>query len=279
MKNPARLKRQALAVSSWLLKTAIGIVFISPLIIGLLFSFQSDQALSTAPLQLIPDHPTLENYIAVFQQLPMLSYLKNSLIVCGICIFSQITLAIFAAYAFVFFEFPLKKQLFSLILMTSMIPSEIVIITNYTTVQSLGFTDSYAGLVLPSLISGSAVFLMRQYFLTIPTDIRDAATIDGCGHMRFLFQIVLPLSVPTISALSVYLFVQIYNQFFWPLLVTNSDQWRTVQTGITYLVSGDIVSYGQILAGAMIAIIPTVLMFLFAQDHLIRGMSSDGIKG
>ena len=163
--------------------------------------------------------------------------------------------------------------------MTSMIPSEIVIITNYTTVQSLGFTDSYAGLVLPSLISGSAVFLMRQYFLTIPTDIRDAATIDGCGHMRFLFQIVLPLSVPTISALSVYLFVQIYNQFFWPLLVTNSDQWRTVQTGITYLVSGDIVSYGQILAGAMIAIIPTVLMFLFAQDHLIRGMSSDGIKG
>lgn len=260
-------------------KMAIGILFITPLIIGVCFSLQKEKQLGIYPLRLLTLHPTLENYLAVFQKVPLLSYLKNSAIVCFVAIFFQIVLSCLAAYAFVFFEFAGKKLLFRLVLMTTMIPGEVVVITNYTTIQNLKLINTYAGLVLPSLISGTAIFLMRQYFMTLPKDYREAATLDGCGNMRFLWHIVLPLSLPTISSLTIYLFVQIYNQFFWPLLVTNTDKMRTVQIGISLLVTGDVVNYGQILAGAVVAIIPSTLIYIFGQDYIIKGMTAGGIKG
>lgn len=279
MINTARLKKRAGRISSWVIKAIIGLIFISPLIVGVLFSVQSDDVLGMYPLKLITDNPTLANYITVFQKVPLLTYLKNSFIMCAMAITSQIILSTLAAYGFVFFEFPGKKLLFTLILSTMMIPGEVVVITNFITIQNMGLTNSYLGLVLPSMISGTAVFLMRQYFMTIPRDYKEAATIDGCSDMRFLFQVALPLSIPTVASLAVYLFVQIYNQFFWPLLVTDTAQWRTVQIGISFLVTGDIVSYGRILAGATIAIIPSVVVYIFGQDYIIKGMTAGGIKG
>lgn len=279
MMNTARLKRKAGETTTWIVKALIGIAFISPLIIGVLFSIQSDDELGMYPLVLITQNPTLENYIAVFQKVPLVSYLKNSFIMCSICIVAQVVISTLAAYGFVFFKFPGKNFLFTLILTTMMIPGEVVVITNYITIQQLGLVNSYLGLVLPSLISGTAIFLMRQYFLTLPRDFKEAATIDGCGDMRFLFQVAIPLSIPTISSLAVYLFVQIYNQFFWPLLVTNTAEWRTVQIGISFLVTGDIISYGRILAGATVAIIPSVLIYIFGQDYIIKGMTAGGVKG
>ena len=279
MMNTARLKRKAGETTTWIVKALIGIAFISPLIIGVLFSIQSDDELGMYPLVLITQNPTLENYIAVFQKVPLVSYLKNSFIMCSICIVAQVVISTLAAYGFVFFKFPGKNFLFTLILTTMMIPGEVVVITNYITIQQLGLVNSYLGLVLPSLISGTAIFLMRQYFLTLPRDFKEAATIDGCGDMRFLFQVAVPLSIPTISSLAVYLFVQIYNQFFWPLLVTNTAEWRTVQIGISFLVTGDIISYGRILAGATVAIIPSVLIYIFGQDYIIKGMTAGGVKG
>lgn len=277
--NTARLKKQAGRISSWMIKAIIGLIFISPLIVGVLFSIQSDDVLGMYPLKLITDNPTLVNYITVFQKVPLLTYLKNSFIMCALAITSQIILSTLAAYGFVFFTFPGKNLLFTLILSTMMIPGEVVVITNFITIQHMGLTNSYLGLVLPSMISGTAVFLMRQYFMTIPRDYKEAATIDGCSDMRFLFQVALPLSIPTVASLAVYLFVQIYNQFFWPLLVTDTAQWRTVQIGISFLVTGDIVSYGRILAGATVAIIPSVVVYIFGQDYIIKGMTAGGIKG
>lgn len=262
-----------------LLKTALGLVFISPLIIGVLFSFQSEQELGTYPLHLLSRAPTLQNYMEVIQSVPLFSYLKNSAVVCLISIAAQILIACLAAYAFIFFEFPMKKLLFSLVLATTMIPGEVVVITNYTTIQSLRLTNTYAGLVVTSLISGTSIFLMRQFFKTIPIDYKEAAVLDGCGEIRFLFHIILPMSKPTISSLAVYLFVQIYNQFFWPLLVTNTEKMRTIQIGISMLVTGDVVNYGHILAGAVIAIIPALLIYIFCQDYMISGMTSGGLKG
>lgn len=254
-------------------------MFISPLIIGVLFSFQSEQELGTYPLHLLSRAPTLQNYMEVIQSVPLFSYLKNSAVVCLISIAAQILIACLAAYAFAFFEFPMKKLLFSLVLATTMIPGEVVVITNYTTIQSLRLTNTYAGLVVTSLISGTSIFLMRQFFKTIPLDYKEAAVLDGCGEIRFLFHIILPMSKPTISSLAVYLFVQIYNQFFWPLLVTNTEKMRTIQIGISMLVTGDVVNYGHILAGAVIAIIPALLIYIFCQNYMISGMTSGGLKG
>lgn len=160
-----------------------------------------------------------------------------------------------------------------------MVPGEVVVVTNYLTIQNMGLTNSYAGLVLPSLISGTAIFLMRQYFLALPKEYKEAATIDGCGEIGYLFRVAMPLAVPTFASLAIYLFVQIYNQFFWPLLVTHENAMRTIQIGIAFLVTGDVISFGQILAGAMIAILPSVLVYILGQDYIIQGMTAGGIKG
>ena len=152
-------------------------------------------------------------------------------------------------------------------------------VTNYLTIQNMGLTNSYAGLVLPSLISGTAIFLMRQYFLSLPKEYKEAATIDGCREIGYLFRVAMPLAVPTFASLAIYLFVQIYNQFFWPLLVTHENTMRTIQIGIAFLVTGDVISFGQILAGAMIAILPSVLVYILGQDYIIQGMTAGGIKG
>lgn len=261
------------------LKTGAGLLFIAPLLVGICFSFQPESELAAYPLRIFTANWTLENYLEVFRKIPLFTYLKNSGIVCLAAIAAQIVISCMAAYGFVYFEFPLKNLMFTLILMTTMIPGEVVVITNYMTIQDLHLINSYAGLVLPSLISGTAIFLMRQFFMTLPKDYREAAILDGCGEMGFLFRIVMPLSVPTITSLAVYLFVMIYNQFFWPLLVTNNSAMRTVQIGISLLVTGDTLNYGQILAGAVIAIVPAAVIYIFGQDYIISGMTAGGIKG
>ena len=126
---------------------------------------------------------------------------------------------------------------------------------------------------------GSAMVLFLAALKGVPADLYEAATIDGCSDMGFLFRIATPLSIPTISALAIYLFVSIYNAFFWPLLVTNKDTMRTVQIGISFLVTSDIISYGQILAGAVVAIVPSVIAYIFGQDYIIKGMTAGGVKG
>lgn len=274
-----KTKNKIKKIIMFIINLALGLIFISPLIVGLCFSFQEETELATYPLKLFTDSPTLQNYIEVFQKVPLLSYLKNSAIICGITISSQIIISCLAAYGFAFFDFPFKKLLFSLVLMTTMIPGEVVVITNYTTVQNWNLNNTYAGLSITSLISGMAIFLMRQYFMTLPKDFKDAAQIDGCGELRFLFHVALPLSAPTIASLAIYLFVQIYNQYFWPLLITNSNEMRTVQIGISFLVAGDTLNYGHILAGAVVAILPTAIIYIFGQDYIIKGMTSGGIKG
>ena len=273
------VKKKAGATLSFIIKTLFGLLFISPLIIGVCFSLQSSDELLSIPLHLIPSSPTLDSYARVFQQIPLLTYLKNTAVVCVVCIVSQIVIASLAAYGFVYFDFPGKNLLFTMVLATTMIPGEVVVITNYVTIQNLGLTNSYAGLVLPSLIGGMSIFLMRQYFMTLPRDYREAAILDGCGDMSFLFRVAMPLSIPTIASLAIYLFVHIYNQYFWPLLVTSRDEWRTIQIGISYLVTTDVADHGLILAGAVVTMAPTVLIYIFGQDYIIKGMTSGGLKG
>ena len=120
---------------------------------------------------------------------------------------------------------------------------------------------------------------MRQYFLMLPREYKEAAVLDGCGDMRFLFRVAVPLSIPTISSLAIYLFVHIYNQYFWPMLITSQDQMRTIQLGIAFLVTADTLNYGHILAGAVVTIIPSVLIYIFGQDYIIKGMTAGGVKG
>ncbi len=279
MINKARAKKRLKAGANFAVKSIIGLVFISPLILAVFFSLQYEEELTTPPLHLFTSNPYFSNYIEVFQKIPFLTYLKNSLIVCVGAITVQIIVASLAAYGFVFFKFPGKKLLFTAVVAAMSIPGEVVVITNYVTIQNLGLYNTYLGLMITSFTGGTSIFMMRQYYMTLPKDYKEAAILDGCGEFRFLFTIATPLAVPTISALALYLFVHIYNAYFWPLLVTGSMSMRTVQVGVSYLVTGDVVRYSQILASAICAILPTVVVFIFGQDYIINGMTKGGIKG
>ena len=275
----AKKIRKLKSGGSFLLKVILGIAFISPLIIGLAFSVQTEEALVTYPLRLFTDNPTIANYAEVFRKVPLLHYLKNSVIVCFFAILGQVIFSSLAAYAFVFFDFRFKKTLWTLVLMTMMIPGEVVVITNFVTVQNLNLTNTYLGLMITSLIGGTSIFMMRQYYMTLPKDYREAAELDGCGDINFLFRIATPLAIPTISSLAIYLFVSIYNAYFWPVLVTTKMDMRTVQVGVAYLVTADVVQYSQIMASAIVAIVPTVIAYIFGQDYIIKGMTAGGVKG
>lgn len=279
MMNHDKLIRDAKRWVSFAIKLIIGILFVSPLIIGVLFSIQPNAEVGSAPLHLFTSHPTLENYIYVFKNVPILRYLTNTLIMCVICIGSQLILASLAAYGFVYFNFPGKNLLFTLILTSMMIPGDVVILTNYVTIQKMGLVDTLAGLVITSLTTGTSIFMMRQYYMTLPNDLKEAATLDGCGDMGFLFRIAMPLSVPTCTALGIYSFIHVYNSYFWPLLVTSVNEMRTVQIGMADLITGDSINYGNVLAGAVLCMIPTVVTFIFGQDHIVKGMTAGAVKG
>ncbi len=263
----------------FLVKFAVGLFIVSPILYAALVSFMNPSEVSSYPPRLWPSAFQLTNYRAILTIFPLFRFLLNSITVCAIVILSQILVSSLAAYAFAFFRFPGKSLLFALILSTMMIPAETVIIANYLTMCDLRIVNTYAALVLPYLASGMGIFLMRQFYLTIPKELREASQIDGCRDLRFLWSVTMPLSLPTIAALSVYVFVLTYNQYMWPLFVTNSTNMRTVQIGMSMLIDAETTNYGNVTAGAVFVLVPVVAIFVLGQKYLIKGMTSGAVKG
>jgi sn-glycerol 3-phosphate transport system permease protein len=159
------------------------------------------------------------------------------------------------------------------------VPTEVAIVPNYQTIQLLGWLDSFQGLTVPFLATAFGTFLLRQHFMTIPQELRDAAAIDGYGHLRFLFFVVVPLSRPILAALAVFAFLQSWNQYLWPLLVTNEDSMRTVQIGLNALHGREIDSLNVVMAGTVIAALPMLAMLIIFQRQLVRGLTAGALKG
>ena len=260
------------------LKVLLGILIIFPVLICIMYALKGETEILQST-SLLPKHPTLSNFKWVIHMIPIGTYLINTLIQCAAVIICQIIFCSLAAYALVFFEFKGKAFLFTLILATMMIPGDVVVITNYIQIQHWHMTNTHLGMALPYLISGMGIFLMRQFYLTLPHDLKDAADIDGCGDMGFFFRIALPLSVPSLASLAIYQFILIYNRYFWPLLVTNTDSMRTVQIGMAMLEGGENGRTGNILAGATLCILPVAVVFIIGQKYLIKGMTAGAVKG
>jgi sn-glycerol 3-phosphate transport system permease protein len=160
-----------------------------------------------------------------------------------------------------------------------MVPFEVTIVTNVTTIANLGWSNSYAGLAVPFLATGFGAFLMRQAFLTLPRELRDAAALDGYGHWRFMTRVAVPLARPAVAALSVFAFLGAWNQYLWPLLVTKDDEYRTVQIGLKQLQGLSIDQINVTFAGAIIAVLPLVILLLVFQKQLVRGLTAGAVKG
>lgn len=224
-------------------------------------------------------HPTLNNYKDVFKIAPIEGYIINSLIVSVIITFFQMVTAILSAFALHFLNFKKKGILFSIIMATTMIPGETTIISNFLMISGWGFTDSFFGLVAPYLTSAMGIFLFRQAFKSFPMEIYEASKIDGASDLGFIFRILIPLSKPTIGALAVQSFLGAWNMYMWPLLITGSDRYRTVQIGISMLNSADSQSMLLMIAGVVVCMIPSLIIFMFAQKNMVKGLTTGAVKG
>jgi len=260
-------------------KLLIGLCIIAPVVIGFSLSLMTLRELSSVPPRFLPQVVDFYAYIEALRLVPVFRFLANSLVVCTIVMGAQVITCSLAAYAFAFFDFKFKRVLFIAVLSTIMIPVDSIIIANFLTIANLYLLDSYAGLTLPFMTSAIGIFILRQFFLTIPKELHEAAVIDGCGHTRFLLSVVIPLSKPAIASLCVYIFIMTYNQFLWPLLVTNTTSMRTAQIGIAFLSDSEAVNYAVVLAASMMVLVPSILVFVLGQKYLIKGMTAGAVKG
>lgn len=257
----------------------IGFIIVSPILYALAATFMTADEIFQMPPRILPKSFYLGNYKDVISSVPIFRFIFNSFFVALCVTIGQIITSSLAAYAFAFYEFKGKKFIFMAILATMMIPGEAIIISNYLTIGSLGMLDTYRGLIIPFLTSAMGIFMMRQFYLTVPKELKEASIIDGSNGFQFLTRILVPISKPIIGALGVYVFLSTWNQYMWPLLVTSTPEMRTVQIGISMLQSSEAQAFGMILAGIIMIIIPSIVIFIVGQKQLIEGMTTGSIKG
>jgi sn-glycerol 3-phosphate transport system permease protein len=266
-------------VLRYALLTVLAFVVVFPIYIAVVNSLLTPRQISARPPQFFPTDPQWGSYADAWDAGKMSRYLVNSAVVTVAITVGQVVTAILAGYAFAFLQFPLKRTLFVVFLATLMVPFEITIVTNLTTITDLGWFNSYAGLAVPFLATGFGAFLLRQAFLQVPKDLQDAAALDGYGHFRFMARVAVPLARPAVAALSVFAFLGAWNQYLWPLLVTEDDEYRTVQIGLKQLSRNSIDQLNVTLAGTVIAAVPLVILLLLFQKQLVRGLTAGAVKG
>lgn len=257
----------------------VALAVLLPLLYAVSVAFMPSSELFTTQMNLLPREPTLENFIQALHKVPLGKFVFNSFLVAGLITLGQIISCSLAAFAFSFLNFKGREVLFMLVMATMMIPGEATIISNYLTVSSWGWLDSYQVLIVPYLTSAMGIFLFRQFFKSFPISLYESAKIDGCSNLRFIFKILLPLTKSAIGAMAVYTFINAWNMYMWPLLVTGSNEMRTVQIGISMLNSVDAQSITLMIAGVVMIIVPSISIFIIGQKQLIRGMFSGAVKG
>lgn len=271
-----RFRRMGIRLAA---NTVMVLMVLLPLLYAVSVAFMPSSELFTTELNIWSKNPTLNNFQAAFTKIPIVRFVFNSFLVAGLITLGQIISCSLAAFSFSFLEFKGKNLLFMLVMATMMIPGEATIISNYLTVSGWGWLDSYQVLIVPYLTSAMGIFLFRQFYLTFPVSLYESAKIDGCRNLRFIIQILIPLTKSAIGAMAVYTFINAWNMYMWPLLVTGSDKMRTVQIGIGMLDSVDSQSVTLMIAGVVMIILPSLSIFIVGQKQLIRGMFSGAVKG
>ena len=275
----ALLIRRSRTILLVVLNLAVSLFVLLPLLYAVSVAFMPSSELFTTEMNLVPKAPTFENFRQALVKVPLARFVFNSFLVAGLIPLGQIISCSLAAFSFSFLEFKGKEILFMLVMATMMIPGEATIISNYLTVSSFNWLDSYQVLIVPYLTSAMGIFLFRQFYKSFPISLYESARIDGCTNLRFIFRILLPLTKSAIGAMAVYTFINAWNMYMWPLLVTGSNEMRTVQIGISMLNNEDAQSITLMIAGVVLVIIPSIAIFIAGQKQLIRGMFSGAVKG
>ncbi|MBO0780011.1 MAG: carbohydrate ABC transporter permease [Ktedonobacteraceae bacterium] len=262
----------------YIILVVVALILLFPLFFALSLALQG----ATTTPRLIPDLTNLDWSVfatALVRQPDLVRWIINSFVVSTIVTVAVLATSALAAYAFSHLEFWGKQFFFIVVLGTLMIPFEATIVPNYLLISRLGWHDSYQGLVAPFLANAFGIFLLRQYFLTIPRELHEAAVLDGCGRTRYLWSFLLPLSRPALATLGLYTFLSTWNQFYWPLLVTDSSPWRTTQIGISIFHDNEALVLNLQMAATLIILIPTLIPLIFGQRQLVRGLTAGILKG
>ncbi|MBK8021053.1 MAG: carbohydrate ABC transporter permease [Chloroflexi bacterium] len=265
--------------ASYLLLSLIAIVMVFPFVWMIFTAFKGNQEVYVYPPTLLPQEFHWDNFAHVLDTVPFVQFYYNSLIVTVIVTVSQVATSALAAYAFARIEFFGRNVLFILYLATLVIPDQVTMLPLFLLVSNLGWIDTYQGLTIPFLANAFAVFFLRQFFATLPRELEDAAHVDGAGRVRILLQIILPLARPALATITLFIFLAQWDSYLWPLIVTNSETMRTLPIGLRFFVEESGAQLNYMMAGALMAVVPILILFFAAQRQFIEGIALTGSKG
>jgi len=264
------------AIYGILLGAAIVVLF--PYIWMLSSSLKSESEIFTKEIQIIPRSVQWKNYLRIWGNYPLGQWLLNSIIVGSVETLCVVATSILAGYAFSRLRFWGRDVLFYIYLGTMMIPIQVTLIPSFLIIKHFGWINTYQGLFLPHIAAPFGVFLMRQFFFNIPSELEDAARIDGCNWLRVLVQVVLPLTLPAISSLAIFAFTFSWNAFLWPLVVTNTKEMFTIQIGLASM-KGEIMAWDALMAATVLSALPILVVYLTFQRYFVKGIATTGLKG
>jgi sn-glycerol 3-phosphate transport system permease protein len=243
-------------------------------------SFKPTTEIYRVPPTWLPADPTLANFNRAWNSAPFGRYYLNTIITTFFGSTFEIFFAVTSAYAFTFLRFPKKEWIFLLLLAALMVPGQVTILPNYLTVARLKWINTYQGIIVPGASVAYGTFLLRQYYRTLPMDILDAAKVDGASHLRMLWSIVTPLARPAIISFGLLSVVAKWNDFLWPLIVTNTKEMRVLPIGIRGLILEEgSIDWGVVMAGTLFVVLPVLIVFLYAQRYIVDGIAAGAVKG
>lgn len=261
------------------LLSVVAFIVVFPIYAVVLQALKSGPDSLDHPRSLLPVDLTLDTIRQAWRVGDLGRLMMNSIFVSVMVTIGVVITSLLAAYAFAFLRFPGRNALFLVMLSTMLVPGEVTFVINQRTADSLGWINSYQGLIIPSLASTFGVFLVRQTFLQLPTELREAAALDGVGHLRFLWEVAAPLSRPTLGALALFTFLGTWNAYLWPSQVVTDDAHRTIQIGLERLKTGDIDKFNLVTGGLVVAALPIFVMLVAFQRQLVRGLTAGAVKG
>ncbi|WP_293822878.1 carbohydrate ABC transporter permease [uncultured Corynebacterium sp.] len=272
--------RRAKLVGGYLGILAVLLLIGLPLFWILMTSFKAKGDIYTDPVNWIPPVWETENYSDATTRVPFWTYLRNSVVITAVLSIIKIVLGVISAYALAILRFPGRHLVFLLVISSLMVPSEITVISNYALVNSLGWRNTFVGIIVPLAGVAFGTFLMRNHFLSLPYELVEAARMDGAGPIRLLTKVLLPVSWPTLTAFSVITMVNEWNTYLWPFLMADTEDVAPLQVGLTMLQNNDgVTNWGPVMAATILTIIPMVIIFLALQKYMIQGLTTGAVKG
>jgi len=273
-----RTFRVALFTVAYTLLVVFAAATFMPLLWMVSTAFKPNEMVITMPPVLIPPEPTLHNFVAFFKQMSVERWIFNSVFVVSTVTLGHIFFHSMAGYALAKLNFPGRRLVFWIILVTLTIPLQAIIVPLYKMMVDLKWINTYWGLIVPALVGPSSLFLMKQFMSTIPSSLIDAARVDACSEWRIYWRVVLPLAKPGVAVMGIFTFMGFWNSFFWPLVVTQTREMRTLTVGLT-MVRYSQFDYGTLMAGSVVAAAPMFVVFLAFQRYFLRGLTIGAIKG